>query len=70
MELLFEKIAAYSVAVIFCLIVVVIYLRKQKRDSKKVEEKIVKAKLEGMYEPVSLHPGVDYQNRSLYCRLS
>ncbi|MCX6305753.1 MAG: NAD(P)-binding domain-containing protein [Bacteroidetes bacterium] len=59
MELLFEKFAAYSVAILFCLIVVIIYLRKQKRDSKKVEEKIVKAKLEGMYEPVSLHPVVD-----------
>jgi thioredoxin reductase (NADPH) len=59
MELLFEKIAAYSVAIFFCLLIVIIYLRKQKRDSKKVEEKIVKAKLEGMYEPVSLHPVVD-----------
>jgi thioredoxin reductase (NADPH) len=59
MELLFEKIAAYSVTILFCLVIVIIYLHKQKRDSKKVEEKIVKAKLEGMYEPVSLHPVVD-----------
>lgn len=59
MELVFEKIASYSVAILICLIVVIIYLRKQKRDSKKVEEKIVKAKLEGMYEPISLHPVVD-----------
>jgi thioredoxin reductase (NADPH) len=40
-------------------IIVIIYLRKQKRESKRVEEKIVKAKLEGLYEPVSLHPVVD-----------
>jgi thioredoxin reductase (NADPH) len=59
MELLFEKIATYSVVIIFCLIVVIIYLRKQKRESKRVEEKIVQAKLDGMYEPVSLHPVVD-----------
>ncbi len=59
MELLIEKIGIYAVAILLCLIVVIIYLRKQKRDSKKVEEKIVKAKLEGMYEPVSLHPVVD-----------
>ena len=59
MEILFEKIAVYSVAALFCLIVVLIYLRKQKLDSKKVEAKIVKAKLDGLYEPVSLHPVVD-----------
>ncbi len=58
-ELLIEKIAAYSGAILLCLIVVFIYLRKQKRESKEVEEKIIKAKLEGMYEPVSLHPVVD-----------
>ena len=59
MELIFEKVAAYSVAILLCLIVVIIYLRKQKRESKRVEAKIVQAKLDGMYEPVSLHPVVD-----------
>lgn len=59
MELVIEKIAAYSLAILFCLVIVIIYLRKQKRDSKKVEEKIATAKLEGLYEPVSLHPVVD-----------
>ncbi|MEI7662818.1 MAG: NAD(P)-binding domain-containing protein [Bacteroidota bacterium] len=59
MELLFEKFATYTVAILLCLVVIIIYLRKQRRDSKKVEEKIVRAKLEGMYEPVSLHPVVD-----------
>lgn len=59
MELVFEKIAIYSVAILLCMVVVIIYLRKQRRDSKKVEEKIARAKLEGMYEPVSLHPVVD-----------
>ena len=36
-----------------------IYLRKKSRESKIVEEKIRKAKEDGLYEPVSLHPVVD-----------
>ena len=59
MGLFFEEIGAYSVAILLCLIVVFIYLRKQRRESKRVEAKIVQAKLDGMYEPVSLHPVVD-----------
>jgi len=59
MELLVEKYSAYAVAILFCVIIVFIYLRKQKRESIQVEEKIAKAKLEGLYEPVSLHPVVD-----------
>jgi thioredoxin reductase/Pyruvate/2-oxoacid:ferredoxin oxidoreductase delta subunit len=59
MELLFEKIAIYSLAILLCLIIIFIYLRKERRNSKKVEAKILKAKQEGMYEPVSLHPVVD-----------
>ncbi len=59
MELLFENLATYSVAILLCLVVVFIYLRKQKRESEQVEEKIAKAKQDGMYEPVSLHPVVD-----------
>ncbi len=58
-EIVLEKVVIYSVVILFCLIVVLIYLRKQKRDSKKVEAKIVIAKEEGMYEPVSLHPVID-----------
>ncbi len=58
-EILLEKVVIYSLAALLCLVVVVIYLRKQKRDSKKVEAKIAKAKEEGLYEPVSLHPVID-----------
>jgi thioredoxin reductase (NADPH) len=61
MELLIEKIAVYSLAILFCVVIVIIYLVKQRRDSKKVEEKIATAKLEGLHEPVSLHPVVDEQ---------
>jgi thioredoxin reductase (NADPH) len=58
-EILVEKVIIYSLAILLCLIVVFIYLRKQKRESKKVEDKIVIAKRDGMYEPVSLHPVID-----------
>jgi thioredoxin reductase/Pyruvate/2-oxoacid:ferredoxin oxidoreductase delta subunit len=59
MEQLSEKILIYSIAVLLCFIVVVVYLRKKKKESGIVEEKIRKAKEEGLHEPVSLHPVVD-----------
>jgi len=59
MQLLFENIAVYAVVILFCIIIVYIYLRKQRRESNQVEEKIARAKLEGLYEPVSLHPVID-----------
>ncbi|PIQ28908.1 MAG: 4Fe-4S ferredoxin [Bacteroidetes bacterium CG18_big_fil_WC_8_21_14_2_50_41_14] len=59
MELIIEQILVYAVAIFFCLFVVVIYLRSQKRKSNIVEEKIAQAKIDGLYEPVSLHPVVD-----------
>ncbi|MCF8405766.1 MAG: NAD(P)-binding domain-containing protein [Bacteroidales bacterium] len=59
MEVLLEKIFVYGGVILFCIIIVMIYLRKQKRESRIVEEKIKKAKLEGLHEPVSLHPVVD-----------
>jgi thioredoxin reductase len=59
MEQLIENIIIYSLAILLCLVVVFIYLRKQKRESKVVEAKIVVAKRDGMYEPVSLHPVID-----------
>jgi thioredoxin reductase (NADPH) len=58
-ELLLEKVVIYSAVILFCLIIVFIYLRKQSRESKQVEAKIIKAKEDGMYEPVSLHPVID-----------
>jgi len=59
MGLLFENILIYSIAILFCLIVVLFYLWKQRKNSRLVEQKIIKAKAEGLYEPVSLHPVVD-----------
>jgi thioredoxin reductase/Pyruvate/2-oxoacid:ferredoxin oxidoreductase delta subunit len=59
MEQLVENIAVYTLAILVCLGVVILYLRRQKKKSKKVEAKIAKAKLDGIYEPISLHPVVD-----------
>ncbi|HAF28095.1 MAG TPA: 4Fe-4S ferredoxin [Bacteroidales bacterium] len=59
MEIIAEKVIIYSIVFLFCLGVVWFYLRKQKRNSLLVEKKIAKAKLEGLYEPVSLHPVID-----------
>jgi len=62
MESLIENILVYGLAAILCIGVVIIYLRKQKSATKKVDEKIEKAKQEGLFEPVSLHPVVDHNS--------
>src|ERR1035437_8049994 len=59
MEILVENMVVYSLVFLLCLAVVLLYLRRQSRNSRKVEEKIIKAKQEGLYEPVSLHPVVN-----------
>jgi thioredoxin reductase (NADPH) len=56
---LVENILIYSLAAILCITVVLIYLRKKSRESRVVDEKIKKAREEGLHEPVSLHPVVD-----------
>lgn len=60
MELLLEKIVVYSLVAILCLVVVALYLRKQMRESNATKEKIVKAREEGLFEPVSLHPVINH----------
>ncbi|MEI6577166.1 MAG: NAD(P)-binding domain-containing protein [Bacteroidota bacterium] len=59
MDLFFEKIITYALAGLLCLVVIIIYLARQKKSSRITEAKIAKAKAEGLYEPVSLHPVVD-----------
>jgi thioredoxin reductase len=59
MEQLSENILIYSMALLLCVFVVAVYLRKKRRESVIVEEKIRKSKEEGLHEPVSLHPVVD-----------
>lgn len=59
MEQQIESILIYSLAAILCIVVVAIYLRKKRRESRIVDAKIRKAKEEGLNEPISLHPVVD-----------
>jgi thioredoxin reductase len=59
MEILLEKIIIYGLVTLFLAGVVIVYIKKLKRESRIVEEKIKLAKEEGLFEPVSLHPVVD-----------
>ncbi len=59
MDVLEEKLIIYSCVAIFVVAIILFYLFKQKRDSRIVEEKIVIAKVEGLHEPVTLHPVID-----------
>jgi thioredoxin reductase len=59
MEVLIENIIVYGSVFLLCLVVILLYMRKLKRGSRKVEAKIDNAKKTGIFEPVSLHPVVD-----------
>ena len=59
-EVLIENVLSYLVVFLIVAFVLLIYLRSGKKKSKKVEEKIRKAKEHGFYEPVSLHPQINY----------
>ena len=59
MEQLIEQIIIYSSAFFLCLVIILVYLLRKRKRSKIVTEKIEKARLEGLHEPVSLHPVVD-----------
>jgi thioredoxin reductase (NADPH) len=59
MEQTIESILIYSMAIILCVVVVIFYLRKKNKASRLVEEKVKRAKEQGLHEPVSLHPVVD-----------
>ena len=59
MGLLAEQILTYAVVLLGSILIVYYYMRSKRRASKKVEAKIAHAKVEGLYEPVSLHPFID-----------
>ena len=59
MDLVIEEVGIYGVTGILILVVLYIYIRKQKRESREVSAKIEQAKEDGVYEPVSLYPVVD-----------
>lgn len=57
--MLLEEILIYGAALLFCLVVLWFYWGRQKKKSRYVESKIEKAKQDGTFEPVSLHPVID-----------
>ncbi len=59
MEVLAESIIIYGSVFLLIGIIVLIYLRKQRKQTRLTEEKIRISKEEGLHEPVSLHPVVD-----------
>ena len=59
MEVALENTIIYSAVILLCLVIVFIYLRKQKRITKSTMAKIKKAEELGLHEPVSLHPVVN-----------
>ncbi|MBK9109665.1 MAG: NAD(P)-binding domain-containing protein [Saprospiraceae bacterium] len=58
-DLFIEKLIIYGSVFGLCILVVSIYLLKQKKTTAKYKAKIAKAKEEGVFEPVSLHPVID-----------
>jgi thioredoxin reductase/Pyruvate/2-oxoacid:ferredoxin oxidoreductase delta subunit len=62
MEVLLENIIIYATVFLICLLAIFFYIKKQKRNSNIVDEKIRIAKEDGLYEPVSLHPVVNEHN--------
>lgn len=59
MGVLLEQILIYGFVFIFCGVIILWYLRRQKKTSETTIKKIAIAKEEGRYEPVSLHPYID-----------
>jgi len=51
--------AIYGFAFLLIFVVLLIYIKKQKRESKAVDDKIKQAKEDNVHEPVSLYPVVD-----------
>lgn len=59
MEILIEQIIIYGSTGILCLGILFFYLKRQKKISEITGQKIEKAKIHGLFEPVSLHPVID-----------
>ncbi len=61
MEALVENIAGFILALLMVAIIMYFYLRKHAKKSQTTNQKIIKAKEFGLYEPVSLHPVVNQE---------
>ena len=51
-----EELMIYGIAGLICLVIVYIYIRKLRNESKDVDQKIEQAKKDGLFEPISLYP--------------
>lgn len=60
MEVLIENIATYTFAALLIGLILYFYLRRHAKHTEHTDEKIEKAKAEGLFEPVSLHPVVSH----------
>ena len=54
-----EQFIIYAIVFLFCGIILLIYLVKLKKESSIVRKKVVKAKEDGLFEPVSLYPDIN-----------
>jgi thioredoxin reductase (NADPH) len=61
-EVFFEQIVVYGIVFLICAITIFFYTRKKRVKSEKVVEKVNVAKIEGLYEPVSLYPHIDLKS--------
>lgn len=59
MPLLIEQILIYGSIILLCGVIVFFYLKKQSKQSAITKQKVAQAKLDGIFEPVSLHPYID-----------
>jgi len=57
-----EEILIYTIVGLLCALIMYVYIRKLKKESKDVGYKIEIAKEAGAYEPVSLYPYIDEDN--------
>ena len=58
-QIMLEQVFVYGAVLLLCIITIYLYLRKQKKNSNEILKKVVIAKEEGLFEPISLHPYID-----------
>ncbi len=61
-EVLLEQIIIYGTVIALCAITLFFYTRKKRKKYTKTKEKVKLAKIEGLFEPVSLHPFIDLKS--------
>ncbi len=54
-----EELIIYGIVLGLCAAIVMLYVKKLQKSSRKVAAKIIRAKEEGLFEPVSLYPVID-----------